>query len=245
MRAAARETRRRTAGRRVLRSGRKAVRESRGGDQPVDRAVRRDQRARRVPVRLQRDAAHGAPAAPADRRPAPRRLHARGRDRGAAARRGRARADRDGARARCSATSSRSTSSTPTPATSPRRSRSPPSASSAAQSIAIAAGGGMLAACVAVLSPLRDILSRDPLAATAPKEDSGGGSQSTWLLLAGLAAPRAERRHPAARPRGGDRRDGQPDRRAAAAVADPAQRDARARQARSPRRSRASCRTSP
>jgi putative ABC transport system permease protein len=56
-----------------------------------------------------------------------------------------------------------------------------------AQSIAIAVGGGMLAACVAVLSPLRDILSRDPLAATALKEDSGG-SQSRWLLLAGLAA---------------------------------------------------------
>jgi putative ABC transport system permease protein len=55
------------------------------------------------------------------------------------------------------------------------------------QSIAIAAGGGMLAACVAVLSPLRDILSRDPLAATALKEDSGG-SQSRWLLLGGLAA---------------------------------------------------------
>jgi len=56
------------------------------------------------------------------------------------------------------------------------------------QSIAIAVGGGMLAACVAVLSPLRDILSRDPLAATALKEDSGSGSQSRWLLLAGLAA---------------------------------------------------------
>jgi putative ABC transport system permease protein len=56
------------------------------------------------------------------------------------------------------------------------------------QSIAIAVGGGMLAACVAVLSPLRDILSRDPLAATAPREDSGGGSQSRWLLLTGLAA---------------------------------------------------------
>ncbi|MGH2904007.1 MAG: FtsX-like permease family protein [Solirubrobacteraceae bacterium] len=55
------------------------------------------------------------------------------------------------------------------------------------QSIAIAAGGGMLAACVAVLSPLRDILSRDPLAATALKEGSGG-SQSRWLPLAGLLA---------------------------------------------------------
>jgi putative ABC transport system permease protein len=57
------------------------------------------------------------------------------------------------------------------------------------QSIAIAVGGGMLAACVAVLSPLRDILSRDPLAATALKEDSNGGSsQSRWLSLVGLAA---------------------------------------------------------
>ncbi len=56
-----------------------------------------------------------------------------------------------------------------------------------AQSIAIAAGGGMFAACVAVLSPLRDILSRDPLAATTLKESSGG-SQSRWLLISGLAA---------------------------------------------------------
>jgi len=56
-----------------------------------------------------------------------------------------------------------------------------------AQSIAIAAGGGMVAACVAVLSPLRDILSRDPLAASTIKEGSGG-SQSRWLLLSGLAA---------------------------------------------------------
>lgn len=39
-----------------------------------------------------------------------------------------------------------------------------------AKSIAIAAAGGMLAAFVAVLSPLRDILSRDPLAAIAPRE---------------------------------------------------------------------------
>jgi putative ABC transport system permease protein len=56
-----------------------------------------------------------------------------------------------------------------------------------AQSIAIAAGGGMFAACVAVLSPLRDILSRDPLAATTLKEGSGS-SQNRWLLLSGLAA---------------------------------------------------------
>ena len=38
-----------------------------------------------------------------------------------------------------------------------------------AQSVAIAVGGGMLAAIVAVLSPLRDILSRDPLAAITPR----------------------------------------------------------------------------
>jgi putative ABC transport system permease protein len=45
------------------------------------------------------------------------------------------------------------------------------------QSIAIAAGGGMTAAIVAVLSPLRDILSRDPLAAIHPRE--GGSSTNT------------------------------------------------------------------
>ncbi len=42
----------------------------------------------------------------------------------------------------------------------------------ASSSIAIAVGGGMLAAVVAVLSPLRDILSRDPLAAITPREHS-------------------------------------------------------------------------
>jgi putative ABC transport system permease protein len=55
------------------------------------------------------------------------------------------------------------------------------------QSIAIAAGGGMLAACVAVLSPLRDILSRDPLAATTVK-DGSGSSSNRWLVLGGLLA---------------------------------------------------------
>jgi putative ABC transport system permease protein len=54
------------------------------------------------------------------------------------------------------------------------------------QSIAIALGGGMLAACVAVLSPLRDIVSRDPLAAIMPKESSAGGT-TPRLALAGLA----------------------------------------------------------
>ncbi|HEY2570874.1 MAG TPA: FtsX-like permease family protein [Solirubrobacteraceae bacterium] len=40
------------------------------------------------------------------------------------------------------------------------------------QSVAVAAAGGMLAAVVAVLSPLRDVLSRDPLAAITPRERS-------------------------------------------------------------------------
>jgi putative ABC transport system permease protein len=56
------------------------------------------------------------------------------------------------------------------------------------QSVAIAAGGGMLAAIVAVLSPLRDILARDPLAAIAPRERAGGGpSGGRRRSLAGLA----------------------------------------------------------
>jgi putative ABC transport system permease protein len=41
------------------------------------------------------------------------------------------------------------------------------------QSIGVAVGGGMLAAVVAVLSPLRDILSRDPLAAIGPRDSRG------------------------------------------------------------------------
>jgi putative ABC transport system permease protein len=55
------------------------------------------------------------------------------------------------------------------------------------QSVAIAAGGGMLAASVAVLSPLRDILSRDPLAAISPREDSSGAGTGQRRALAGLA----------------------------------------------------------
>ncbi|HEY2282551.1 MAG TPA: FtsX-like permease family protein [Solirubrobacteraceae bacterium] len=43
------------------------------------------------------------------------------------------------------------------------------------QSIAFALAGGMGAAIVAVLTPLRDILSRDPLAAIGAPESSGGG----------------------------------------------------------------------
>jgi putative ABC transport system permease protein len=69
------------------------------------------------------------------------------------------------------------------------------------RSVAIAAGGGMLAAIVAVLSPLRDILSRDPLAAINPREASATAragiryALGAALCVAGasailLAAPR-------------------------------------------------------
>ncbi len=55
------------------------------------------------------------------------------------------------------------------------------------QSVAIAVCGGMLAAIVAVLSPLRDILSRDPLAAIGPRESSGGARVRERMAFAGLA----------------------------------------------------------
>jgi putative ABC transport system permease protein len=56
------------------------------------------------------------------------------------------------------------------------------------QAIAIATGGGMLAALVAVLSPLRDILSRDPLAAAGvPREGAGASRRGDRAALAGLA----------------------------------------------------------
>jgi putative ABC transport system permease protein len=56
------------------------------------------------------------------------------------------------------------------------------------QSVAIAAGGGMLAAVVAVLSPVRDVLSRDPLAAITVSEGSGGARSAGRLALAGLVS---------------------------------------------------------
>jgi putative ABC transport system permease protein len=54
------------------------------------------------------------------------------------------------------------------------------------QSIAIAAGGGMTAAIVAVLSPLRDILSRDPLAAINPREGGSPTNTGRRRAFAGL-----------------------------------------------------------
>jgi putative ABC transport system permease protein len=58
------------------------------------------------------------------------------------------------------------------------------------QSIAIATSGGMLAAIVAVLSPLREIVSRDPLAAIAPREHHRGtliGGPPARLAVGGVA----------------------------------------------------------
>ncbi len=58
------------------------------------------------------------------------------------------------------------------------------------QNVALATGGGVLAAIVAVLSPLRDVLSRELAAIDSPQASSGGaasiGSAPT-LALAGLA----------------------------------------------------------
>lgn len=54
------------------------------------------------------------------------------------------------------------------------------------ESAAVAVGGGMLAAVVAVLSPLRDILSRDPLAAIAPRQ-AALATTGVRPALAGLA----------------------------------------------------------
>ncbi len=54
------------------------------------------------------------------------------------------------------------------------------------QSVAIAVGGGMGAAVVAVLSPLRDILSRDPLAATGARPGGGAARGGARRALAGL-----------------------------------------------------------
>ena len=56
-----------------------------------------------------------------------------------------------------------------------------------AKSIAIAVIGGMLASIVAVLSPVRDILSRDPLAAIAPKDEATKGVARPLRVGAGLA----------------------------------------------------------
>jgi putative ABC transport system permease protein len=53
--------------------------------------------------------------------------------------------------------------------------------------VAIAAGGGMLAALAAVLSPLRAVLSHDPLAATGERQRSGARWGDAGAALVGLA----------------------------------------------------------
>jgi putative ABC transport system permease protein len=55
------------------------------------------------------------------------------------------------------------------------------------QTIAIATGGGMLAAVVAVLSPLLGIVSHDPLAAQRPLQGPRNARASRWQALGGLA----------------------------------------------------------
>jgi putative ABC transport system permease protein len=56
-----------------------------------------------------------------------------------------------------------------------------------AQSVVVAAGGGITAALVAVMSPLRDVISRDPLAAIEPRRPRRLARLEGWLALAGLA----------------------------------------------------------
>jgi putative ABC transport system permease protein len=55
------------------------------------------------------------------------------------------------------------------------------------ESFAIAVAGGMLAAIVAVLSPLKDIVSRDPLAAIKEGVRTGSGATSARTALGGIA----------------------------------------------------------
>jgi putative ABC transport system permease protein len=55
------------------------------------------------------------------------------------------------------------------------------------QSVATAAGGGMLAALVAVLSPLREILAHDPLATLDPQPRASATRAGGWLALASAA----------------------------------------------------------
>ncbi len=54
-----------------------------------------------------------------------------------------------------------------------------------ARDVALAVAGGMLAAAVAVLVPLREILARDPLAAIAPRQTTGTAARG----LARISAP--------------------------------------------------------
>jgi putative ABC transport system permease protein len=55
------------------------------------------------------------------------------------------------------------------------------------QSVAVAILGGMLAASVAVLSPFKDIISRQPLAAITEKDGGGTGGGTGRLAIGGVA----------------------------------------------------------
>ncbi len=55
------------------------------------------------------------------------------------------------------------------------------------RSVAVAVLGGMLAASVAVLSPFKDIVSRQPLAAITTREGGGALRAQGWLALGGVA----------------------------------------------------------
>ena len=205
----------------------------------------RDQRAGRFPVRFQRDAADRAPAPAADRRVAPRRLPARDRDRGAAVRRDRARRARLRARARAR----RGALDPPLPLQ-PRYLSSAFAVGSqrvvSAQSVAVAVAGGMLAAIVAVLSPLREILSRDPLAAVAPRRAHRRGRGAPGrLALGGLACLAAATAILLAAPETAILGMVLPRRRAAAAAAAARSRRRSRWCARSRRGSSAPCRMSP
>jgi putative ABC transport system permease protein len=54
------------------------------------------------------------------------------------------------------------------------------------QSVATAAGGGLLAAAVAILTPLRDVVSRDPLASVTAKERPVAARANLRAALAGV-----------------------------------------------------------
>ncbi len=188
----------------------------------------RDQRARRVPVRVQRDAPDSAPAQAADRRSAPRRIPARERDRGAAVRRDRARLlacvlglalgeelsihlfrSNPGYLSSAFAVGSQRIVS--------------------AQSVASRSAAGMLAALRRGAQPAaRHPLAR-PAAGDAPGRSTGGdGGAGLGSSRSRARAPGRGERDPARRPEGGDRRHGLPGGSAAVAAAAASGRDARA-----------------
>ncbi len=113
------------------------------------------------------------------------------------------------------------------------------------QSIVISVVGGMGAASVAVLSPFKDIVSRNPLAAIETKEGTGGSTSPLLTVLADFVCLAATLAILLAAPQAAI--VGMVTLIAAllALLAIPLTRHARARAGASPRRSSAPCRTSP